>query len=172
MQPLHQQHRMTVVIVLLITGVPANGMQCDSSNCYCGGADVFPDYQTKKPPYNNAHIPSNCTVLRIDGAEVRARGAIALAQQLKVNTMLKVLDLNSTSSWHYIGNRGATAIAEALKVNAVLKELLLNRNRVGDRGATAFAEALKHNAVLASLVLDNNNVKSCGAMAIAAGLGQ
>ena len=50
---------------------------------------------------------------------MRRKGAIALAQGLKNNQMLKVLNL----SYNGFGTDGAITLAEALKLNTTLTEL-------------------------------------------------
>jgi Ran GTPase-activating protein (RanGAP) involved in mRNA processing and transport len=71
-------------------------------------------------------------------------GAKAIAEALKVNTVLTVLYLGENN----IGDDGAKAIAEALKVNAVKTTVLLGDNNIGDEGAIAIAEVLKDIAVV------------------------
>ena len=68
----------------------------------------------------------------------------ALADALKVNAVLKILNLYNNR----IGPTGATALAEALKFSAVLNNLDLRLNSIGDTGAAALGEALKFNASL------------------------
>ena len=88
--------------------------------------------------------------------------AAALAEALKANTKLRVLDLD----FNGIDNVGAAALAEALKVNKTLSTLRLDSNKIGDAGARALAEALKVNATLTELCLMYNIIKQDGARAL------
>ena len=90
----------------------------------------------------------------------------AIAQALKMNTMLQRLDLYNNQ----ISDDGAKALAEALKMNTVLQRLGLGRNQISDDGAKALAEALKMNTVLQWLYLAGNQISDDGAKAIAEAL--
>ena len=100
-----------------------------------------------------ANDPS-LTTLDLEKNSIGVKGAKAIAEALKDNTVLTTLDLNSNS----IGDDGAKAIAEALKVNTVLSTLYLRGNSIGNDGAKAIAEALKVNTVLTELDLDSNSI--------------
>ena len=83
-----------------------------------------------------------------------AQGATGLAEALKVNSTLTVLNLADNGT----GDQGATGLAEALKVNSTLTELNLEGSDTGDQGATSLAEALKVNSTLTVLDLRVNNI--------------
>ena len=87
-------------------------------------------------------------------SDIGVEGAKAIAEALKVNAVLTVLNLPV----NWIGDEGAKAIAEALKVNAVLTDLCLDYNNIGAEGAIAIAEALKVNAVLKNCNLLKNSL--------------
>ena len=57
--------------------------------------------------------------LRLYGNQIGDKGAIAIAEALKVNGALTELSLGSNR----LGDQGATAIADALKVNGALTSL-------------------------------------------------
>lgn len=65
-------------------------------------------------------------------------GVHALAEALKVNTVLQMLDLRYNS----VGAEGADALAEALKVNTSLQTLDLRFNPVGRDGERALKAAV------------------------------
>jgi hypothetical protein len=90
-------------------------------------------------------------------------GAKAIAEALKINTTLKLLNLGSGM----IFREGAIAIAEALKINKTLTEMYLEINNIGDDGAKALAEALIVNETLLKLSLRDNFIRSDGIVAIA-----
>ena len=106
------------------------------------------------------------TTLDLYGNSIGVDGAKAIAEALKVNTVLTKLYLFNNS----IGVDGAKAIAEALKVNTVLTILSLGGNSIGDDGAKAIAEAFKVNTVLTTLNLSSNSIGVHGAKAIAEAL--
>jgi Ran GTPase-activating protein (RanGAP) involved in mRNA processing and transport len=84
-----------------------------------------------------ANDPS-LTELNLTAKSIGDDGAKAIAEALKVNTVLTSLSLDDNS----IGDDGAKAIAEGLKVNTVLTRLDLDNNSIGNDGAKAIAEAL------------------------------
>ncbi|EOD33015.1 hypothetical protein EMIHUDRAFT_229964 [Emiliania huxleyi CCMP1516] len=93
-------------------------------------------------------------------------GARALASALRVNGVLKNLDLGENE----IGDEGAKAIGGALAVNGVLTTLNLANNQIRDQGAAAIAEALRGNGVLTELQLGANYIGGEGAKALASAL--
>ena len=92
--------------------------------------------------------------------------AKAIAEALKVNTVLTTLYLSNNS----IGDEGSKAIAEALKDNTVLTTLHLVKNSIGDDGAKAIVEALKVNTFLTTLDLGDNQTGDDQAKAISEAL--
>jgi hypothetical protein len=77
-----------------------------------------------------------------------------LAEALKTNTMLKMLEL----SGNQIGDAGAEKLADALKSNTALMELGLSSNQIGNVGADKLADALKSNTTLTKLDLNRNQM--------------
>ena len=114
---------------------------------------------------------------------VRAAGATAIAEALKVNAVLTNLDLSMNGKhvipehdgiYDGIGADGAKALAEALRVqgrrNAGLTHLDVAGNYFGEEGAKALANALKVNAVLTKLNVRYNQIGDEGAKALALSL--
>ena len=106
------------------------------------------------------------TELRLGNKKIGNKETKAIAQALKMNTMLQRLDLDGNQ----ISDDGAKALAEALKMNTVLQRLYLNDNQISDDGAKALAEALKMNTVLQWLFLGLNQISDVGAKALAQAL--
>eukprot|EP00966_Prymnesium_polylepis_P281890 6514036-Prymnesium_polylepis.1 len=77
-------------------------------------------------------------------------GARALAEALKTNRALTILDLTANR----IGVEGTRALAQALKVNTGLRSLHLSSDMIGGaEGVRLLSDALKSNSVLTSLSL-------------------
>ena len=76
--------------------------------------------------------------LKLGYNRIRDEGAKALADALRVNGVLKTLDLYHNN----IRAEGATAIAEALSDNGVLKSIDLRFNDLGDEGKGAIRDAV------------------------------
>lgn len=89
-------------------------------------------------------------------------GAILLAQALRTNVHLRVLDCAANA----IGDRGATAFAEALHENHTLWKLDLSRNVITDAGAIDLADALTENATLREFYLSENRLNGAGRRAL------
>ena len=98
----------------------------------------------------------NATVklLNLSDCGIGDDGAAALAEALRSNTSLTKLGLWVNED---IGDEGAKALAGALKVNTTVEELILDACGIGDDGAAAFAEALRSNTSLTKLWLDRND---------------
>ena len=116
------------------------------------------------------------TTLNLFNNDLHSEGGMAIAETLKVNRVLKNLNISSNNIGGYYDDdgdfvstpEGPAAIADMLKLNAVLTDLKLGRNYIGRDGALALTEALKVNAVLTDLDLyNNNNICNEGAIAIA-----
>ena len=77
---------------------------------------------------------------------IGAEGAKALADALRVNASLTLLNLGGNK----VGDDGATAIAQAVKSNTTCKlaELVLYDNGIGTAGAEALADMLSVSAPL------------------------
>ena len=105
----------------------------------------------------------NVRILYMTGNNITDRGATTLAEMLKENRMLELLNVSSNS----IGDGGATALAEMLKENRMLDLLNVSSNSIGDGGATALAEMLKENRTLRKLNVSDNSIGDGGATALA-----
>ena len=103
------------------------------------------------------------TQLNLEFNQIGAAGAIAIAEALKVNKSVSQLNLHSND----IDAAGAIAIADSLKINTSVTELNLEFNQIGAAGAIAIAEALKINTSVTELNLSRNNIDAAGAIAIA-----
>nr|KAJ3422966.1 Leucine-rich repeat-containing protein 45 [Polyrhizophydium stewartii] len=124
-------------------------------------------------------LKTNTTVTYLDlrGNSIRADGAIALGQMLKINTALKrqgilfrpghgpcdILNLE----WNCIGiwESGVRAIADALSINQTLEELDLRNNKIGPQASHHIALCLKHNTRLRKLDFRWNNAGLIGGRA-------
>jgi len=102
----------------------------------------------------------------MEGNAIGPRGAIALADMLRVNTDITVLILQNNE----IGDEGAVALAGALRENESLQILGLPTNFVGDEGGSALGRMLAENKVLRVLSLKHNDVGDAAAADLAAGL--
>ncbi|XP_066025397.1 NLR family CARD domain-containing protein 3-like [Pocillopora verrucosa] len=107
-------------------------------------------------------LKSNETVTEFVLCRLSQDGASALAECLKYNKSLKILDWRSIE----MGDDGATALAECLKYNTSLTELNLDQNDIGNDGAAALAECLKYNTSLTELILNSNEIGYNGAAAL------
>ena len=84
--------------------------------------------------------------------KLRCEDAHALAEALKVNSTLEILELDGCTG---IGNAGWVALADALKVNNTLARLdLYGCTCIGNAGCVALADALKVNSTLERLDLN------------------
>ena len=129
--------------------------------------------------------------MRIEYSKITNKGAKLLAEAIKVNTILKILHINSNrisddgvasisdslksnnslQKLHMgdtnITSEGAKKIAEAIKVNTILKILHVNSNRISDDGVASISDSLKSNNSLQELHMGDNNITSEGAKKIA-----
>jgi Ran GTPase-activating protein (RanGAP) involved in mRNA processing and transport len=107
------------------------------------------------------------TILRLDSNLIADGGSLALAGVLRVNTTLTLLDI-----WdNHIGLAGIRAIADSLKSNGTLTSLSVSKNKVGSSGASALADALATNTALLYLHLSRGEIGDDGATALANVLG-
>ena len=129
----------------------------------CFGNDVFIKGKGNTA-FERASIPADCTSLDLGDSNIGDRGATALADVLRYNTVLESLDLGYNNK---IGDLGAASLAAALKLNTALKTLILSENLIGDEGATALALALLNkNTALSELDLSSNKIGTAGAYAV------
>jgi hypothetical protein len=88
------------------------------------------------------------------GLEIDDDWAGKIAEALKVNSSLQIMNLND----NVIGDEGAGKIAEVLKVNSSLQSVNLWGNIIGTEGVGKIADALKVNYSLQSINLYVNNI--------------
>ena len=103
---------------------------------------------------NVQRLSDNEPKLNLWGNGLGAEGAVAVADGIKINTVLTKLYLQSNE----LGPKGARAVADAIKINTVLQVLDLGDNGLGAEGARAVADSIKINTVLRVLDLDNNGL--------------
>ena len=111
-------------------------------------------------------VNTSLSLLNLSFNFIGVAGAISLARALRVNTSLSSLDLSRNS----IGDEGASSLAEALKVNTSVSSLNLGNNSIGDEGANSLAQALRVNASLSSLNLSTNSISGEGANSLSQAL--
>ncbi|XP_067040240.1 NLR family CARD domain-containing protein 3-like isoform X2 [Acropora muricata] len=111
-------------------------------------------------------VNTSLSLLNLSFNFIGVAGAISLARALRVNTSLSSLDLSRNS----VGDEGASSLAEALKVNTSVSSLNLGNNSIGDEGANSLAQALRVNSSLSSLNLSTNSISGEGANSLAQAL--
>ena len=92
------------------------------------------------------------THLHLSNLSISSSHVISLAEALRVNATLKLLDL----SCNKIDCSGARTLAQALKKNQSLICLKLGNNNISDAGAENFVEVLQCNKTLMILDLTDN----------------
>ena len=92
------------------------------------------------------------THLHLSNLSISSSHVIPLAEALRVNATLKLLDL----SYNKIDCSGARTLAQALKKNQSLICLKLRNNKISDAGAENFVEVLQCNKTLMILDLMEN----------------
>lgn len=98
------------------------------------------------------HIGLGMTSLNLSANHIGPRGALALAQGLRVNTSLESLSLEGNK----IGDKAARAIAEALAFNQASRMSVLNlsSNLLSQDGLRDFVIVLQGNTSLRSLYIE------------------
>jgi hypothetical protein len=106
--------------------------------------------------------------LDLRGNNIQAKGAIALANGIKLNRSLRSLNLK----WNSIGRdpSGISALADALKSNLTIGHVDLRNNRINNVGAKHIAEMLKANTTITHLDLSWNDLGVDGGMALLDGM--
>ena len=89
--------------------------------------------------------------MRIDDNE-----AIALAEALKNNSVVKILDLFRNR----IGDRGAMAFAELFQNNHTLEKVYFWGARMGEDGIEALVKALENNFSITELGVNDDRIRS------------
>lgn len=102
------------------------------------------------------------------GERIGDKGAIALADALKVNTTAKELILCSND----IGPLGATALFQALVHGTSIETLNLRSNQVGNNEGSANALSLVGKTRVKKLILTDNSINAGDAAALADSLKQ
>lgn len=103
--------------------------------------------------------------LDMSGNRVGVRGFQAFASALVLNTTLRHLHLRKTKD-----AGGACGIDTATRANRTLETLNISTNHIGDSGTAAIASALEVNPKLHTLDLRWNNVGILGAVGLCAAL--
>lgn len=106
--------------------------------------------------------------LDLRGNNVQAKGAIALANGIKLNRSLRSLNLK----WNSVGRdaSGVQAISDALKSNLTVGHLDLRNNRINNVGAKYVGEMLVANTTITHLDLSWNELGVDGGIALLDGL--
>eukprot|EP00057_Strongylocentrotus_purpuratus_P016730 XP_011671204.1 PREDICTED: leucine-rich repeat-containing protein 74B [Strongylocentrotus purpuratus] len=92
----------------------------------------------------------------------KEQGHAALANALKVNTILEVLDLSNNG----MSVPGCIALMRALKLNTGLRILNLSYNHINSIGAQKLSIGIKKNTRLAALLLTSNPIGDEGMVAL------
>ena len=103
-------------------------------------------------------LGTQMTSLLLSNLSISSSHVIPLAEALRVNTTLKLLDLNHNK----IDCSGARTLAQALKKNQSLIYLNLRDNKISDAGAENFVEVLQCNKTLMILDLMGNMMTKPG----------
>ena len=106
--------------------------------------------------------------LRLSHSKFSLHSTEKLVSVLKINSTLKVLDLQHCN----IQTAGICMLAEGLMKNVSLSKLYLSGNHVEDVGAAAIADALKKNGILSALYLKDCDIGTEGACSLASALCQ
>ena len=85
----------------------------------------------------------------LEEQEIDDAGATQLADALRTNTSVRLLQLGANS----IGEAGATQLADALRTNTSVKTLGLSGCKIGEAGARQLADALRTNTSVEELDL-------------------
>lgn len=106
--------------------------------------------------------------LDLRGNNIQAKGAIALANGIKLNRSLRSLNLK----WNSIGRdpTGVGALCDALKSNLTIGHVDFRNNRINNIGAKHVAEMLKANTTITHIDLSWNDLGVDGGIALLDGL--
>ena len=111
------------------------------------GNDVFHPAELQEALPRLRSNDSSLTTLSLRNISLGDRGAAALSEALKLNSVLTSLNLSCNS----LNGAGGEAISEAIKVNSTLTSLNLSWNPLKERGGMAIAEVLQSNSSLTEL---------------------
>ncbi|KAG5522296.1 hypothetical protein RHGRI_034474 [Rhododendron griersonianum] len=106
--------------------------------------------------------------LDLGGNNIHAKGASAIAQVLKENSIITKASLEI--SYNRIGPHGAKALFEVLKSHGNIKTLSLGWCQIGAMGVEFIADALKYNSTISTLDLRANGLGDEGAICLAQSL--
>jgi len=106
--------------------------------------------------------------LDLRGNNIQAKGAIALANGIKLNRSLRSLNLK----WNSVGRdaAGVQALSDALKSNLTVGHLDLRNNRINNVGAKYVGEMLVANTTITHVDLSWNELGVDGGIALLDGL--
>jgi len=106
--------------------------------------------------------------LDLRGNNIQAKGAIALANGIKLNRSLRSLNLK----WNSIGRdpSGVGALCDALKSNLTIGHVDFRNNRINNIGAKHIAEMLKANTTITHIDISWNDLGVDGGIALLDGL--
>ena len=100
-------------------------------------------------------------VLAVSKCSLRAAGAKAVSEMLRVNKTLTKVDLsdNEIGGWYKYGTwgdftatpEGPAALADALKSNSVLQHLNVSQCHLGSAGGKAMAACIADNSTITSV---------------------
>ncbi|CAE7263500.1 Nlrc3 [Symbiodinium sp. CCMP2592] len=106
-------------------------------------------------------------VLDLEGCQIGARGAAAIAGFCHDSKTLQKLDMDKNP----IGEEGAIFVAGGLAANTTIRDVFLRGCEIGPIGADALAELLcRKSMTLCNIVLCDNPFGEEGAVALASGL--
>lgn len=106
--------------------------------------------------------------LDLRGNNIQAKGAMALANGIKINRSLRSLNLK----WNAIGKdpSGMQALCDVLKSNLTIGHVDLRNNRINNVGAKYLGEMLTANTTITHLDLSWNDLGADGGLALLEGL--
>jgi hypothetical protein len=106
--------------------------------------------------------------LDLRGNNIQAKGAIALANGVKLNRSLRSLNMK----WNSIGKdpTGVSALCDALKSNLTIGHVDFRNNRINNVGAKHIGDMLKSNTTITHLDISWNDLGVDGGIALLDGL--
>jgi hypothetical protein len=106
--------------------------------------------------------------LDLRGNNIQAKGAVVLANGLKLNRSLRSVNLK----WNCVGkdSTGVQALCDVLKSNMTISHLDLRNNRITNVGAKYLGEMLMSNTTITHLDLSWNDLGVDGGLALLDGL--
>eukprot|EP00511_Aplanochytrium_stocchinoi_P002084 CAMPEP_0204825456 /NCGR_PEP_ID=MMETSP1346-20131115/3341_1 /ASSEMBLY_ACC=CAM_ASM_000771 /TAXON_ID=215587 /ORGANISM="Aplanochytrium stocchinoi, Strain GSBS06" /LENGTH=1358 /DNA_ID=CAMNT_0051953099 /DNA_START=53 /DNA_END=4129 /DNA_ORIENTATION=- len=104
--------------------------------------------------------------LILNGTQILQSGAVVLAESLKNNTFLQLLDLSNNP----LADNGVTALCGVFKYNQTLEELILQKCSFTADGAASIGEMLSKNKTLTVLDVSRNAISDDGVRDICHGI--